>query len=570
MSEAYVKSGNYKEGLEWAQKAYQVRPAPQVKQNIEYLEGMILRDRVSEGMKVLAVHLLDNREIVKLPHLAEAAPYWFRETEDYKQLQIGVNHYTKDIKSQPKIVETKDGVIVNINQAYGLKSLLEELDNKYDNVTIIQSTPDENTLNLLCQADIEQLIVSKEGRHIQNLQIEPNRIFCQYNKSLPTGLFIKIFVGQGYENWTRKTIDDIGCGGSETAVAFTAEEFAKRGHQPIVYAMDDQIWDGVLYRHHDKFIANSNPCNIFISSRVPDIFYNEIPALQKWLWVHDIYCFNRLSPEVAKEIDVIIALSHWHCDHLKRTYPFLKDAEVWDFDDQDKSYEDTWTPNMYFEDAICNHLPVMAIIGDATDTKKFKNIKDKKVPHRFIWLSSPDRGLEQVLNLWPFLKKELPDAELKIFYGWNYFDSSLWIPGQRELKERLRELIKQEGVEWCGRVGQYQLAHELAKSQCLLYPPPHDFRETYGIAFLEAQAAGVIVFYRQNGALGETVNSRGIPLDNDMTQEQIVARIVTTLHNKGKCDRIVKEGRAYGLQRDWGGQVEKMLKLYERIKQCKR
>ena len=94
---------------------------------------------------------------------------------------------------------------------------------------------------------------------------------------------------------------------------------------------------------------------------------------------------------------------------------------------------------------------------------------EKRVKNRFIWCSSPDRGLEELLNLWPILKKELPDAELKIYYGWEYFNSSLHIPYQREFKERIRALIKQSGVEWCGRVGQSQLPHELAKAEGMIF-----------------------------------------------------------------------------------------------------
>jgi glycosyltransferase involved in cell wall biosynthesis len=247
---------------------------------------------------------------------------------------------------------------------------------------------------------------------------------------------------------------------------------------------------------------------------------------------------------------------------MKRTYPFLKDCEVIDMDDQDKTYEDTWTPNTFYTDETISRKPKIAIIGNAINTDRFKNLDiTKKIPHSFIWMSSPDRGLEEVLNMWGLIRKVLPDATLRIFYGWEYFDTSLFIPAQREFKERIRELLNQDGVEWCGRVGQEQIALELAKTQCLLYPP-HSFRETYGIAFLEAQAAGVINFYRMNGALGETIGTRGIPLSLESTPEQIVSKMVETLGDKEKCDKIISSGREYALQRSWDKQVGKVVELY--------
>src|SRR3990167_5188586 len=149
-------------------------------------------------------------------------------------------------------------------------------------------------------------------------------------------------------------------------------------------------------------------------------------------------------------------------------------------------------------------MPKIAIIGDGLDTERYAELTEKKIPYRFIWGSSPDRGLEQVLELWPKLKKALPEATLEIFYGWEYYDHYTHIPKMREFKQKILQLVRQDGVHWRGRVGQLELAKEMMMADALLYPPPHDFRETYGMIFLEAQAAGVKCFYRQNGALGET------------------------------------------------------------------
>ncbi len=559
LAECYVHKNDPNTALGYAKQAYDIRPSKDVENNLKAVEQLILQNRVTDGIKVLAIHLLNNKEIVKLPHLLHAIPYWFRETPEYEELRAGIEHYTKDMESKPRITGDKKHAIVNVGNAFGLKELLDDLDKKHDSVTVIAPFPDSaEQMNVLSQSDMERLIVTSSERHIKNLHMDETRILCEYDKKQPKGMLVKFYTGQGLEHWNPKTIKEIGCGGSETAVAKVSAELSKRDHQAIVYAMDNQVWDGVLYRHHSKFNPEGNPCDLFISSRIPDLFSANIQALQKWLWVHDISCFERLTPELAEQIDVVIALSHWHAEHLKRTYPWL-DSEIVDMDDQDKTYDDLWTPNVY--EGECRKPPKIVIIGNGLDVERYK-VKEKRIPYRFVWCSSPDRGLEELLNLWPLLKKKLPKAELKIFYGWEYFDSSLGVPSQREFKERIRVLLNQDGVEWCGRVGQEELAREMMKSDAILYPP-HSFRETYGIAFLEAQAAGSICFYRKNGALGETIGERGVPIEMNATQEEIVDTVVKTLKDKLLCGKLRTEGRKYAMQRTWGKQTEKILEVYD-------
>jgi hypothetical protein len=127
-------------------------------------------------------------------------------------------------------------------------------------------------------------------------------------------------------------------------------------------------------------------------------------------------------------------------------------------------------------------------------------------------------------------------------------------------------LIQQDGVFWRERISQPELAVELGKTEILLYPPPHQFRETYGIAFLEAQAAETLVFYRQNGALGETVADRGVPLPMDASQEHIIDMLVAKLDNSELCSTIKARGREYAMSRTWEKQALKMLRLYEAVR----
>jgi len=419
----------------------------------------------------------------------------------------------------------------------------------------------------MAQKDMEELVASGDNRHIINLRNDGDRLWAEYDHQIPKGITVRLYVGQGLEYWSPDKIKKQGEGGSETAAAWVSRALCAKGSRVLLYAMDNQVWDGVVYRHFGRFNPASPACDLFISSRVPEVFNAEIPAKQKWLWMHDIHCGNRLTPEVASQLDAIIVLSQWHAEHIKRVYPFLKDCEVIDFDKNEKTYEDDWTAGKFYEDLTCYKLPKIAIIGDGIDTSRFAELDlTQKVKNRFVWLSSPDRGLEYVLQGWAKIKEALPDATLKIFYGWNYFDSTLFIKEQRELKEHLKELIKQDGVEWCNRIGQDQLAIELGQADFLVYPPPHEFRETYGIAFLEAQAAGVVCFYRQNGSLGETIGRRGIALPRSMKVEEWLPIVIEGAKDRAGCDALRTIGREYALTKDCNVRADAMLKLYEMLK----
>jgi len=570
-AECYMKKGDFERTMYNLQLAHGVRPIKEIEQNMEIIQNLHLRSRVIDSVKVLAVHLLNNNELAKLTYLPKIVPYWLRDLPEYQELVSGVQHHTKDMKDEPQIEEGEGkSAIVNIANVLNPQQYLAELDKKYDKVTVISPiTSDGKQSDVLSQYDMERLLAGSEERHILNIRREAQRVWGEYDKKLPTNLHVRMFVGQGLEYWNPATITSIGCGGSETAAAQICKELAARQCQPVMYAMDNQVWDGVIYRLFSDYKPGSIPCHLFISSRVPEVFHENIPAEQKWLWFHDIHRWDKFTPEIAEQIDVLVVLSQWHANFIKATYPFMKDAEVWDYDENKLTYRDCEATDVWYADTQAVNLPKIAIIGNGLDTERYKELTEERVPHRFLWCSSPDRGLEELLNVWPFLKKRLPDAELKIYYGWNYFDNYLAIDSMREFKGRILSLIQQEGIEWCGRVGQEQLALEQMKADATIYPPPHSFRETYGIAFLEAQAAGMLCFYRENGALGETVGNRGIPLKMDMTPEAIADKVADTLLDIKNCDRLRKKARAYAMKRTWGLQADKFLNLYQRVEGLK-
>ena len=153
--------------------------------------------------------------------------------------------------------------------------------------------------------------------------------------------------------------------------------------------------------------------------------------------------------------------------------------------------------------------------------------------HRVIYTSSYDRGLEHLLKMWPDIKKEVPKAELHIFYGWMLFDQFYKDnPASMAWRGNMIKMMEHEGITDHGRVPQTELVEEYKKSGIWAYPA--HFGETNCISAIKAQAYGcepVVVNY---AALKETVQ-HGRKVEGDIydkeTQDEYKKQIVEALKN---------------------------------------
>ena len=131
-------------------------------------------------------------------------------------------------------------------------------------------------------------------------------------------------------------------------------------------------------------------------------------------------------------------------------------------------------------------------------------------PHKFIWTSCPTRGLEELLDAWPAIRKEVRDASLHVFYGFTNFDRfnalqpEAATPERLALKARILAKAKQPGVVWRDRVGQRKIAEEMLSSGVWAYSCP-SFPEIACMSAAKAQAAGCWPVFYPTAALPETL-----------------------------------------------------------------
>ncbi len=125
---------------------------------------------------------------------------------------------------------------------------------------------------------------------------------------------------------------------------------------------------------------------------------------------------------------------------------------------------------------------------------------------RFVYTSTPFRGLDVLLLAYPTIHKAFPDSSLKIFSGMDIYSQT------HDNYTTLYELAKVlPGVSYSGPISQKELARELAHADILSYP--NTFAETSCIAVMEAMAAGLLVYTSKYGALPETLSGFGLMMD---------------------------------------------------------
>ena len=309
--------------------------------------------------------------------------------------------------------------------------------------------------------------------------------FLGYEPSERNGT-VAIHTGSGWETWGPMDIATRGLGGSETAAVRVAEGLSDLGWVATVYGnvapglvrktmyRPEQAWDPTDY------------VDLLIASRLPELVDARPNAGHVALWMHDTDCGPRLTPERAALIDTVLVLSGWHAGHVADSYPFVKDKIV--------QIRNGIQPSYY------------AGAGAASWADRDPLL---------LYTSSPDRGLDLLLEWWPEILKRCRaagvDAHFAYTYAPVYGKVADVVPQVREFRDRIAKLTKAaENVDALPPQPQPNLAEIMASARVWAHPSwntPNNapFYETSCIGAMEAQASGCEILYAPRGALPETV-----------------------------------------------------------------
>jgi len=324
---------------------------------------------------------------------------------------------------------------------------------------------------------------------------------------------ITIVCGPGFENWDANSVKT-GLGGSEEAVVYMAQELTKLGWHVTVYANPARPgnFDGVEYKvWHD--LNPKDEFNVLILWRA--IGFADVKPKSKFtlLWLHDVPNNPDFTEERLACIDKIAVLSEYHKSLLR-----------------------------VHKNGLFRKMPENKVFVTANGITPL-SMEWKGNPHRMIYASSFDRGVVYLLRNWPIIRKEVPDAELHLFYGWELYDKiHRGNPERAEWKNKVVQMMQQDGIVYHGRVGHRALHHEFAKSGIWAYPT--DFTEISCITAMKAQALGAIPVVTNMAALEETVRN-GVKVDVDIEteegQEEYIGALIALLKDEKQQESIRPE-----------------------------
>jgi len=304
------------------------------------------------------------------------------------------------------------------------------------------------------------------------------------------------------------TLNKRGLGGSESAVILLAKQLVKNNFKVTVFnnCIDKEskegIFDNVEYIDHSRLdFPHDFKFDVVISSRtvipfLPKVLYDQFTNFKpqryskikenakfKAMWMHDTFCMHgdHLLEDmiIHKDFDEIFTLSDFHtsyvttCSHgKKRMFEVLK-----------------------------KH-----IFMTRNGIVKYKNEVDikSKDPFLYVFNAALSKGMIPLVeNIWERIKKQIPQAKLKVIGGFYKFKNDE--PDIQEIKYRkliLDEKYKKLDVEFTGIIKQSEIADIMTQASFMLFPCA--FPETSGISTLESIAYNTPLITNRFGALEET------------------------------------------------------------------
>lgn len=266
--------------------------------------------------------------------------------------------------------------------------------------------------------------------------------------------------------WDYEIYKEKGIGGSETALvemAYWLKKLTNRRVMVFHTRKENKVIEGVEYfRIEETFnYLDAFEPKLHIAWR----HGSTVTRAKTLIWSHDLITKDATNPE---KFHKILCLSDFHA----RYYSSMLGVDE-------------------------KHID---ITSNGIDPNRFKDLKIEKIPGKIVYSSSPDRGLKETMLVMDEVVKEIPEAKLHVFYGFNNMEKFGLNDQINELKKMIDD---RDHVIFHGNVSQKQLAQEFSEAEVWLYPTW--FFETYCITAIEALCCQVYPVVRNIGALQDTL-----------------------------------------------------------------
>jgi FkbM family methyltransferase len=358
------------------------------------------------------------------------------------------------------------------------------------------------------------LIYEKYGIDVKKLGIKTDEPVFSIEECAKSK---KILIYSGYApyKWNYTYSVENAMGGSETAIACLSKNFPKEYEIYVTGEVKEEKFENITYVNSEnlKNLIKTIAFHSIIVSRYLNFYelYPNFSAYQTFIWGHDIdlytYGANLSVIDVltkwSSKITGCVCQTEWHKNRYLSLYPQLEGK--------------------------------ITTINNGIQSELFKS-ETKKGLNRFIYSSCSERGLSKLIQLWPRILENLPDAKL-VISSYNPF------PNSEEDHKILEYIQKTPSIRHVGRLNKEQLYTLMSIAEYWLYPSY--FPETSCITSLEMLASEVICLYYPVAGLVNTIGDYGIPIAEGNEIETLL-----DLSVKRKND-LKKKGRDYALNCSW-------------------
>jgi len=354
-------------------------------------------------------------------------------------------------------------ILKKIKQAY---VVLKELMKRYPNSQELINTK----YNMCYQDD------GKNSSDISSIELSDKKTIV-----IHIGCIVKFF------NPDLDNNRDSRVSGSEYMAINLGKEFVKKGYRVIIFGSFDyenKSYEGVYnniefidYKYFNEFLLKYVVDYLIISRETNYlVYYTNVKKV--YLWVHDVVPIGNNSSNLQTHKDKfkgIVCVSEWQKNNIINKLDFPEDQFI--------------------------------VSRNAIYTERFLNKNIKKIPFRFIYSSSGNRGLNFLIKMIPKIKERYPETTLFVYASKNTIDYEI-----------LNEIKNMDYVFLNERLNQNDIAIEYLKSDIWLYPT--DFTETYCITAVEAMISKCLVVTVELAALVNIVGNRGVtcksPIEENM------------------------------------------------------
>jgi TPR repeat protein len=362
----------------------------------------------------------------------------------------------------------------------------------------------------------------------------------------------------GFEPWTGSDILTKGVGGSETYIIEMARYIQKSGKFKVVVfcnCLEKSLFENVEYIPISLYSPFVNEVDIHtcvvsrFSEYIPVSIHGKVQNL--YLVLHDLGPSGLVIP-IHEKLKKIFCLSEWHVEHFLTIFPQFKDITV---------------PFYYGIDVNkFDNEQVIPLNVTPSSNITIKIVEsDIKVKNKFIYSSFPNRGLLQLLEMWPKIYEKYPNASLHIYSDIN----GKWVNNvSGEIVKKIRKLlfsVNDCNINYYGWVNKSELAEAWRTSEYWFYPCT--FMETFCLTALEAALSKTLAITNGLAALQNTVGDRGICIHGDakMSEWQDIALkelfSIMSDDSKEKRRALINVNYTWASKLSWKNQANKLLEI---------